>query len=61
MLGFSAELQNTEVFVTLPKGDSTSDALPETLKILRTNKVNTCDGLSFPYIYRWIDWTVRTF
>ena len=61
MLGFSAELQNTEVLVTLPKGYSTTDALPAILKILQTNKGNTCDGLSFLYNHRWLDWTVRTF
>ena len=54
LLGFSTELQNAEVFVTLLKGDSTTDALPAILKILRTSKGNTCGGLSFPYSHRWI-------
>ena len=48
--GFSAELQNAEVFVTLPKSDSTRDALPVILRIFLTKKGNTCGGLrlSFP-------------
>ena len=56
VLGFSAELQDAEVFVTLPKGASTTDALSAILKTLRTNKGNTCGGLSFSY--SWVDWTV---
>ena len=31
VLGFSSELQTAEVFVTLPKGDSTTDTLPAIL------------------------------
>ena len=58
---YRAELQDAEVFVTLQKGYSTTDAVPAILKILRTNKGNTCGGLSFPYSHRWVDWTVRTF
>ena len=50
-LDFSVELQNAEVFDTLPKGYSTTEALPAFLKILRTNKGNICGGLSFTY--RW--------
>ena len=61
VLGLSVALQDTDVFVTLLKGDSTTDALSAILKILRTNKGNTCGGLSFPYRYRWVDWTVRIF
>ena len=61
MLAFSVELENAEVFVTLPKDNSTTHALPVILKILQTNKGNTCGGLSFWYSYRWVDWTVRTF
>ena len=61
MLAFSVELENAEVFVTLPKDNSTTHALPVILKILQTNKGNTCGGLSFSYSYRWVDWTVRTF
>ena len=56
VLGFSAELQDAEVFVTLPKGVSTTDALSAILEILRTNKGNTCGGLSFSN--RWVDCTV---
>ena len=52
MLDFSTELQNTEVSVTLLKGDSTTDALPAILNIFRTNKGNTCGGVSFRYSYR---------
>ena len=40
--GFLAELQNAEVSVTLPKSDSTTDALTAILRILQTNKDNTC-------------------
>ena len=58
--GFLAELQNAEVSVTLPKSDSTTDALTAILRILQTNKDNTCGWLSFPYSYRWVDWPVRT-
>ena len=58
VLGFFADLQNAEVFVTLPKGYFTTDALPAILKILQTNRGNTCGGLSFPYSHRWADWTV---
>ena len=61
VLGFLAELQNAEAFVTLPKGDSTTDVLPIILKTLRTNKENTCGGLSFWYSHMWVDWTVQTF
>ena len=48
-------MQNTEVSVTLVKTDSTTDALPEILKILRTNKGNTCGGVRFWCSYRWVD------
>ena len=61
VLDFLAELQNTEVFVTLLKSNSTTDALPSILKILGTNKGNTFDGVSFQYSYRWLDWTARIF
>ena len=60
VLGFSVELQNAYVFLTLPKIDSTADALPVILRILQINKENTCGGLSFTYSYRWVDWTVGT-
>ena len=44
---FSTELQNAEVSLTLLKIDSTTDALPASLKFLRTNKEKTCAEISF--------------
>ena len=61
VLDFLTELQNAEVSVTLPKSDSTIDAFPAILKILGTNKGNTCGGVSFWHSYRWVDWTARIF
>ena len=58
---FSTELQNIEVSLTLLKCDSTTDALPAILKFLRTNKGNTCGGISFQHSYRWVDRTARIF
>ena len=61
VLDFSTELQNVEVLVTLLKTDSTSDALPAILKIIRTNKGNTYGGVSFRSSYRWLDWIAPSF
>ena len=54
VLDFSTEYQDAKVSVTLLKSDTT-DALPAILKILGTNKGNTCGGVSFQYSYRWVD------
>ena len=61
VLDFSTELQNAEVSVTLLKSDSTTDAVPAILKVLGTNKGNTCSGVSFRYSSMWVDWTARSF
>ena len=58
---FLGKIAKRRSFCYLPKADSTTEVLPAILKILRTNKGNTCDRLSFPYSHRWVDWTVRTF
>ena len=55
------DLQNVKVSLTLLKCDSTTDALPAILKFFRKNKGNTCGGISFWHIYRWVDWTARIF
>ena len=55
------DLQNVDVSLTLPKCDSTTDALPAILKFFRTNKGNTCGGISFRHIYSWVDWTAQIF
>ena len=47
VLDFLAELENTEVSVTLLKGDCTTDALAAISKIL----AYTCGGVSFRYSY----------
>ena len=52
VLDFLTELQNTEVSVTLLKGDSTTDALTAISKILGVYKGNTCGGVRFRYSYR---------
>ena len=61
VLDFSAELQNTEVSVTLPKIDSTTDAFPAILESLRANKGNTCVGVIFRHSYRWVEWAAQIF
>ena len=61
VLDFLAELQNTEVSVTLLKSDCTTDALTAISKILGAYKGNTCDGVSFCYSYSWVDWTAQIF
>ena len=38
---------------------SPNDALIAFLKIRETLTRNICDGVSFPYSYRWTDWTAR--
>ena len=53
-LDFWTELQNAKVSVTSPKSDSTTGALPETLKILAT-KGNTRGGVTFQCSYKWVD------
>ena len=58
-MDFSTEFQNKEVSVTLPKSDSTTDAVTAIFTILGTNKGNICGGVSFRYSYRWGDWTAR--
>ena len=54
VLDFLTVLQNAEVFVTLLKSDSTTDALPAIFKILGTNKGNTCGGIVFSIVIDWI-------
>ena len=61
VLDFLTELQNTEVSVTLLKGDSTTDALTAISKILGVYKGNTSGGVRFRYSYRWVDWTAQIF
>ena len=61
VLDFLAELQNTEVSVTLLKSDCTTDALTAISKILGAYKGNTCGGVSFCYRHRWVDWTSQIF
>ena len=61
VLGFFKESQDTEVSVTLLKIDCTTDALTAISKILGACKGNTCDGVSFCYSYRWVDWTAQIF
>ena len=56
VLNLPTELQNTEVSFISLKIDSTTDALPEILRILGTNKGNIYDGLTFWYSCRWVDW-----
>ena len=50
-------LQNTEASFMLLKSDSTTDALPEILKILGSSKGNIYGVLTFRYSCRWVDWT----
>ena len=52
VLDFSTGLQNAEVFVTFLKIYSSTDALLAILKVLGTNKGNTCGGISFWYSFR---------
>ena len=61
VLDFSTGLQNAEVFVTFLKIYSSTDALLAILKVLGTNKGNTCGGISFWYSFRWVDWTTQVF
>ena len=47
VLDFSTEIQKAEVSVILLKSDPITGALPAILKILQTNKRNTCGEVSF--------------
>ena len=58
VLNLPTELQNTEASFILLKSDSTTDDLPDILKILGTSKENNYGGLAFRYNCRWVDWTV---
>ena len=58
---FLTELQNIKVSLTLLKCDPDTDALPTILKFLRTNKGNTCGGISFQQSYKCVDWPVDFF
>ena len=61
VLDFSAELQNTDISVTLPKSDSTRDTFPAILEFLRANKGNTCVGVIFRHSYRWMERAAQIF
>ena len=61
VLDFSTEIQKAEVSVILLKSDPTTGALPAILKILQTNKRNTCSEVSFRCSYMWVDWTPGVF
>ena len=52
VLDFLTELQNTEVSVTLLKGDCTTDALTAISEILGAYEGKTCCGVTFCYGYR---------
>ena len=47
VLDFSTEIQKAEVSVILLKSDPLTGTLPAILKILQTNKRNTCSEVSF--------------
>ena len=55
MLGFSSESQNLEVFVSLPKGNSTTDTFPAILEILRTKEIFVVDSVFHIVIGEWIE------
>ena len=57
VLNLPTELQNSEASFILLKSVSTTDALPEILKILGTSKGNIYGGLTFWYSCRWVGWT----
>ena len=61
LLDFLTDSQNIEVSVTLRKSDCTTDALTAISKIVGAYKENTCGGVSFRCIYRWVDWTAQFF
>ena len=58
VLNLPTELQNTEASFILLKNDSTTESVPEILKILGTSKGNIYGGLTFRYSCSWVDWTV---
>ena len=55
MLGFSSESQNLEVFVSLPKSNSTTDTFPAILEILRTKEIFVVDSVFHIVIGEWIE------
>ena len=58
VLNLPTELQNTEASFIFLKSDSTTEAVPEILKILGASKGNIYGGLTFRYSCSWVDWTV---
>ena len=57
VLNLPTELQNSEASFTLVKSVSTTDALPEMLKILGTSKGNIYGGLTFRCSCKRVGWT----